>query len=244
MTVRPKQCKYSLGGEIPAHPCLREWACEGCPTQELISAILEEFHQDAAVTPGSEELAADRIGGFFWASNLFYHPSHFWLSVKRNGVRLGLDDIAQALIGRITEVILPAPPFPDADKMLNFELVCGRRRVQLTAPLVGRIRKTNISLYIKPELINIDPYGWGWLAEFDLQSLGLKDQDLLSGIKSREWFISEFLELHNLYHRELGNLSNDGGEIHRQSLSNLGDDEWKRLVRRILSQGRPSFPDR
>lgn len=242
--MQPKECKYSIGNDVPAHPCLRDWACKGCPTQELISAILDEYQQDTRVMPGSEEVAAGDIGGFFWASNLFYHPSHFWLTARRNGIRFGLDDIAQTVIGKVTEVILPAPPFPGSEKKFTFELVSGMRRLKLTVPFLGQIRKVNISLYLKPELINIDPYGWGWIAEFDLKSFRLKNEELLSSIKSREWFISEFIELHNLYSNELGELSHDGGEIRKQSFSSLRDDEWMRLVKRTIIKSQPYVPGR
>jgi glycine cleavage system H protein len=242
MTAQAKECKYSIGDEIPAHPCLREWACKGCPTQELISAILDEYQQDTGIAPGSEEVAAGDIGGFSWASNLFYHPSHFWLTVKRNGVRFGLDDIAQTVIGKVTEAILPPPPFPGSEKKFTFELVSGMRRLKLTAPFLGQLRRVNISLYLKPELINIDPYGWGWLAEFDLKSFRLKAENLMSSIKSREWFIGEFIELHRLYNSELGELSNDGGEINKRSFSSLSDDEWGRLVQRMILKNQSLLP--
>jgi glycine cleavage system H protein len=202
--------------------------------------MLDEYQQDTGMLPGSEEVAAGSIGGFFWASNLFYHPSHFWLTVRRNGIRVGLDDIAQTVIGKVTEVILPGPPFPGSEKKFTFELASGVRRLKLTAPFLGQMRKVNISLYLKPELINSDPYGWGWLAEFDLKGFRLKDEDIMSSIKSREWFISEFIELHNLYSRELGELSNDGGEINKQSFSTLSDDEWRRLVKRTILKSQPS----
>ncbi|MBM4388558.1 MAG: hypothetical protein FJ088_12510 [Deltaproteobacteria bacterium] len=232
--MQTKQCKYVIETGLPLYPCGRDFNCNGCPAQELISTILEECRNDSTTMMSAEEVSGGDIGGFFWNSNLFYTPSHFWIMVRRNGIRFGLDDLAQSLIGKACEVILPSHPFPREKKRFSFEIVSNARKLKLTTPFSGIINKVNISLFLKPELINTDPYGWGWLGEFDFCDFDLRADNLMSGIKSREWFISEFIELHRYLSSELGELYMDGGEINKEFFSQSGDEEWKKLVKRFL----------
>src|SRR5579863_5548772 len=48
------------------------------------------------------------VGGFAVPENLRYHPGHTWaLSESPNLVRIGVDDFASKLIGKIEHVTLP-----------------------------------------------------------------------------------------------------------------------------------------
>ena len=53
-------------------------------------------------------LAPSVVGGFQVLDNLRYHPGHTWaLSESPNLVRIGLDDFASKLIGKIERIALP-----------------------------------------------------------------------------------------------------------------------------------------
>ena len=49
----------------------------------------------------------------------------------------------------------------------------------LYAPLSGTVTETNKALDKKPELVNHDPYGEGWLCKIELSSL-VQSKNLLS----------------------------------------------------------------
>src|ERR1700684_298111 len=48
------------------------------------------------------------VGGFEVPANLRYHPGHTWaLSESPNLVRVGIDDFASKLVGKVEHVMLP-----------------------------------------------------------------------------------------------------------------------------------------
>src|SRR5574337_656230 len=57
--------------------------------------------------PGRRRLP-EFVAGFGLPSHLLYHPGHTWaLAESPNLVRVGLDDFAARLMGKIASVILP-----------------------------------------------------------------------------------------------------------------------------------------
>src|ERR1019366_1416109 len=72
----------------------------------VVKPALQVFaaKQDSAVP----RLQPALVGGFEVPKNLRYHPGHTWaLSESPNLVRVGMDDFASKLIGKIEHIMLP-----------------------------------------------------------------------------------------------------------------------------------------
>ncbi len=55
-------------------------------------------------------LGLTRVDGLMWRAGVFFSPGHAWLEPRERGaLRVGLDDLAQHVLSRISEVILPSP---------------------------------------------------------------------------------------------------------------------------------------
>ena len=64
-----------------------------------------QLARNAAATPRPQ---AGLVGGFRVPENLRYHPGHTWaLSESPNLVRVGMDDFASKLIGKVERIVLP-----------------------------------------------------------------------------------------------------------------------------------------
>ena len=89
--------------------------------------------------------------------------------------------------------------------------------VPLTAPLSGRLVQANPKLADRPELLQQDPYGEGWLAEVDWFQNHSELENFYSGLAGRRFLEEEAQHLNLLLkHRgievnHLGDTLPDGG---------------------------------
>ena len=62
----------------------------------------------------------------------------------------------------------------------------------LRAPVSGRIMRLNEHVMANPRLINLDPYGAGWLIEVELTNFAVEKQALITGEAAlTEWYETE-----------------------------------------------------
>lgn len=100
-----------------------------------------------------------------YPEELRYTAEHEW--VRRNGdtVVVGVTDYAQAQLGDIVYVSLPATGETIAPGTSIGELESTKSVSDVFAPLAGVVTRRNDQLESAPEMVNSDPYGEGWLIE-------------------------------------------------------------------------------
>ena len=119
---------------------------------------------------------------------LRYTEDHEWTRDDGDAVAVGITWFAQDQLGDVVYVDLPAPG-ADVEKGQPFGEVESTKSVSdLFAPITGTIVERNEVLEDRPEVINEDPYGDGWLvtiAPADRSQLdGLLDADAYRGLTS------------------------------------------------------------
>jgi glycine cleavage system H protein len=98
--------------------------------------------------------------------NLGYTAEHEWVqAVDATTVRFGITDFAQAALGDIVFVTLPA-----VGAALDAGTPCGevestKSVSDIYAPVSGTVAAVNDSVETSPETLNHDPYGNGWIAD-------------------------------------------------------------------------------
>lgn len=113
--------------------------------------------------------------------DLRYTEEHEWVSAASGGVvRLGITDYAQDQLGDIVYV-------QQAEVGTRFERGGVIAEVESTksvgevyAPCAGMVVAVNPAVSERPELLNQDPYGEGWLVELEVDAAdleGLLDAD-------------------------------------------------------------------
>lgn len=96
-------------------------------------------------------------------SDLKYTSDHEWVRTEGDLVRIGITDFAQTELGDVVYVDLPAPGAEvEAGQALG-EVESHKSVSDLFAPLSGTVEARNEALEERPELINEDPYGDGWM---------------------------------------------------------------------------------
>ena len=111
-----------------------------------------------------------------YPEELLYHPEHDWARVDGDTATLGITWFAQDALG---EVVFFDPPEVGTTitKDESYAEVESVKAVSdVIAPLSGEIVEVNTSLADKPETINDDPYGEGWLVKVKLSDPGETDQ--------------------------------------------------------------------
>lgn len=108
-------------------------------------------------------------------ADLKYTEDHEWVRPSDDGAAIGITDHAQAALGDITFVELPAVG-DTVTKGESFGVVESVKAASdLYAPISGEVVEVNEALADTPESVNTDPYGAAWMikvkpadpAEFD-----------------------------------------------------------------------------
>jgi len=97
--------------------------------------------------------------------DLRYTAEHEWIRAVDGGVRIGITDHAQRALGDIVFVTLPALGAQvEAGQSLG-EIESPKSVADIYAPISGEVVARNDVLDARPELVNADPYGDGWMVE-------------------------------------------------------------------------------
>lgn len=115
--------------------------------------------------------------------DVHYTAEHEWLRLEDDGlVVVGITDYAQDQLGDIVFVQLPdvADIVLSKDEQLA-EIESVKTVSEVYAPISGKVVKVNSDLAEGPEVLNEDPYGYGWLVHMESS-----DDDPTAGLMSAD----------------------------------------------------------
>lgn len=92
-----------------------------------------------------------------------YDEQGLWVAVENGVARVGVTDYLQQKSGDVAFVNLPEPEteVQRGQELGSIETI--KADVSISSPVSGTIRERNEELDVRPELVNEDPYGQGWL---------------------------------------------------------------------------------
>ena len=107
--------------------------------------------------------------------NLKYTKDHEWISIEGDVATVGITDFAQGELGDIVYVEIEkiGENFSKEEVFGTVEAV--KTVSDLFMPLSGEIIDINEELNEKPELVNEDPYGQGWMIKIKVNSSDISD---------------------------------------------------------------------
>jgi glycine cleavage system H protein len=103
-----------------------------------------------------------------YPDDLKYHSEHDWARIEGDSATFGITWYAQDALG---EVVFFDPPEVGAQVSKDqayTEVESVKAVSDVIAPLSGEVTEVNDALGDKPETINEDPYGEGWLVKVKL----------------------------------------------------------------------------
>src|SRR3989304_852502 len=139
----------------------------------------------------------DMVDWFLVPDRLYFHPGHAWVKVEDGDVvRVGMDDFAQKLVGKIDALNLPKVGSTVSQGERGWTVHLGSKSVDLLSPIDGKI---------------VAPYEEGWLMKVKVPRLSANLKNLLSGNLARRWMEEVSGNLRLRLGANLGLVYQDGG---------------------------------
>jgi glycine cleavage system H protein len=124
-----------------------------------------------------------------YPTNYKYSKDHEWIDAKGDIATVGITDYAQTELGDVVFVELPAAgtKLTAGKQFASVESV--KAVSEIYAPASGEATEANAVLQAKPETINSDPHGAGWLIKLKLSNAA--ELDSLMDAAAYEKYIEE-----------------------------------------------------
>lgn len=194
--------------------------------QPAVQPVLRE--PEARVVPAL-------VAGFQVPENVRYHAGHTWaLSESRELVRVGMDDFASKLIGKIESIALPQRGRWVRQGQKIWTITRDGKSVDMVSPIEGTISDVNEAVAKNPDLARKDPYGEGWLVTVQAPDSKINFRNLLGGPLARLWTEAAALQLRNRIPAMAGALAQDGGVAVDDLTAQLPDADWASLTREFF----------
>jgi glycine cleavage system H protein len=171
------------------------------------------------------------IDGFHVPEKLSYHPGHTWLMRERkNLVRVGADEFAAALLGKIEKVELPKPGtwIRQGQKVLSF--FRDGVKAEMVSPTEGEVMEINAELLANPGLLRSDPFGKGWLLAVHVPDEEGTSRNLVPKSLVGKWMRDAAERLYGMQPALAGVVAADGGRPAEDLLAGMPDVDWKSAV--------------
>lgn len=97
-----------------------------------------------------------------------YAKTHEWVTVDGKTATVGISDFAQSQLGDVVFLELPSPGRKLAVRESFGVVESVKAASDLYSPVAGRVTAVNEKLTAKPELVNSDPFGDGWIMKLEL----------------------------------------------------------------------------
>jgi glycine cleavage system H lipoate-binding protein len=163
---------------------------------------------------------------------IYYHRGHSWaIPESGNVVKVGIDDFAQKLVGRIDAVKFPKVGSQVTQGEKAWSLQVGAKSIQMLSPVDGKIVAINETLISSPESIGKDPYGQSWLLKVQVPKVSANLKNLLSGGLARKWMEGIKESLFARMNYNLGAVSQDGGVPVYGIARSLDPEKWDEIVK-------------
>ena len=172
------------------------------------------------------------VGGFRVPDNLRYHPGHTWaLNESPTLVRIGMDDFASKLVGKIDHLSLPQRGHWIRQGQKIWTVHRDGQKVDMLSPIEGSVADINDAALRDPELARKDPYGEGWMVTVQSPDAKTNFKNLLGGALARWWTEEAATRLQRRIPAALGALAQDGGVAMDDITSAIPDQDWRQVTK-------------
>jgi CheY-like chemotaxis protein len=169
------------------------------------------------------------IGEFAIPGGVFLSEGHTWASVTQDGtVRIGLDDFAKKLIGKIDDVEFPNLGMTITKGQQLFSIKQGKKSIQFNSPVSGQVAKVNQTVMDNIGNLEFSTYGNNWICTIDADKLDIELSKLKIG-KNAVAFYQDEIEKYLKRIKDFvktGDNKIDSFELYWGQLENLEEKDW------------------
>ena len=176
------------------------------------------------------------VSGFQVPENVRYHSGHTWaLSESRELVRVGIDDFASKLVGKIESIALPQRGRWVRQGQKIWTIFRDGKSVDMVSPIEGTISDVNEAVVQNPNLALKDPYGEGWIVTVQAPDSKINFRNLLGGALARMWTEDSALRLRKRMPVAMAAaLAQDGGVAVDDITAHLPNEDWAALTKEFF----------
>ena len=188
-----------------------------------------------AESEGAAGFPLDMVGGFKLPTSYAFHPGHAWaMKESPNQVRVGMDDFAVRLMGKIDAIELPARGRWLRQGEKGWTVIRGEHRFEVLSSIEGEVVDVNDEIRKSPDRLLADPYGIGWLLEVHAPAADANMKNLLHGKLAHQWMEDSVIDLHTKVNGKAGIHLQDGGTAVADVLGQIAEERWDGVVKDLL----------
>ena len=176
-------------------------------------------------------MGGDYVDGFLTPERVSYHPGHSWLVRERkNVVRVGADEFAAALMGKVEKIELPklGQWIRQGQRVMSFYR--NGQKTEMVSPTEGEVLEINTEVLNNPALLRQDPYGKGWMVAVHVPDEETTTRNLVPKGLVGEWMREAVERLYSHQPMLAGAVAADGGRPAEDLLAGLPDADWKAVT--------------
>ncbi len=122
-------------------------------------------------------------------TGLKFSEDHVWVLDMGATVRIGVSDYGQEQLGEIlSAAVCEVGKFLEPGDTFS-EIESQKTVIELPSPLTGTVRAVNEAIPDDPSLINVDPYGKGWIVEVEIDEA--EELERLMSAEEYDTFVEE-----------------------------------------------------
>jgi len=150
-------------------------------------------------------------------------------------VRVGMDDFASKLVGKIESIALPQRGRWVRQGQKVWTVYHDGKSVDMVSPIEGTISDVNDAVAANPELARKDPYGDGWLVTVQAPDSKTNFRNLLGGVLARVWMEESATRLRSRMPLAMASaLAQDGGVAVDDLTAHLPEQDWTTLTKEFF----------
>lgn len=171
------------------------------------------------------------VEGFALPESLRFHPGHAWLMRERKHLaRVGADEFASALVGRIDRIDLPRPGQWIRQGQKAWGFCRSGQKTEMVSPTEGEVVEINAEVVKDPSLLRKDPYGGGWLMTVNVPDEEGTTRNLVPKSLVPQWMRDAAERLYARQTLLAGPVAADGGRPIEDIATTLPAETWKELT--------------
>ncbi len=173
---------------------------------------------------------------FILPGGVFVSENHVWASVTVPGlVRIGLDDFARKMIGRIDGVDFPPKGASVKKGEPLFSIRQGERTASFLSPVSGKIHAVNLELPQNLGWLGNHPYDKGWICSVKPDHLAAELESLKISEKAAIWYQKEIDRIRELLAASSSSeLPPEVAQLVEGQLEDLDDATWAKFGNAFL----------
>lgn len=176
---------------------------------------------------------------FYIPGGVLISSGHTWASVGQEGsVRVGLDDFAKKVIGRVDSVEFPNPGMTVKAGQPLFTVRQRNRIVRFGSPVAGKVLRVNGKVADDCDALDQTPYDGNWICVIDADDLDAEIPKLAIG-KSAVALFQRDIERFRELMREIAPAAVRDKDPYIGELGDLTDAQWERAVKEFFQRLEP-----